>query len=75
MGSRFAERLSQTSGREGRGEVDRVGLQASRPSSESAFKRSCHVIELTSFLQADMNGLGKYLIGKVNAYAELLESA
>jgi hypothetical protein len=41
---------------------------------ESAIRRSCHVIELTAFLRDGMQGLDAYLIDKVRAYAELLES-
>jgi hypothetical protein len=39
-----------------------------------AIKRTCHVIEFTSHLQDDMNGLKEYLLSKVDRYALLLES-
>lgn len=41
---------------------------------EEAIRRTCHVIEFTAHLQADMRGLRDYLRGKVEAYASLLEA-
>ena len=41
---------------------------------KQAIKRSCHVVEMTAFLQPDLRGLEAYLGDKVRAYAELLES-
>lgn len=43
-------------------------------SIEAVIKRSCHVIELTAHLREGMQGFDDYLIDKVRAYAELLES-
>lgn len=41
---------------------------------ETAIRRSCHVVEITAHLRADLEGLDAYLRDKVRAYAELLES-
>jgi hypothetical protein len=41
---------------------------------EAAIKRSCHVIELTAHLRADLRGLDDYIRDKVGVYASLLES-
>lgn len=41
---------------------------------KQAIKRTCHVIEMTSHLQADLRKLGIYLNEKVASYAALLES-
>lgn len=51
-------------------------VTAARDHSEitEAIRRSCHVIEFTAYLQSDMRGLKEYLLGKVERYAELLES-
>ncbi len=39
-----------------------------------AIRRTCHAIEFTAHLQADMKGLVEYVLDKVQRYAELLES-
>jgi hypothetical protein len=39
-----------------------------------AIKRTCHAIEFTAYVQSDMRGLKKYLLEKVERYAELLET-
>lgn len=39
-----------------------------------AITRSCHVIEFTSFLRADLSGLDRYVLNKIGRYARLLES-
>jgi len=41
---------------------------------EAAITRSCHVIELTAHLQADLRGLDDYIRDKVGVYANLLET-
>lgn len=41
---------------------------------EAAIKRSCHVIELTAHLRADLRGLDNYIRDKVGVYASLLET-
>ncbi|MEX1363914.1 MAG: hypothetical protein AB1Z98_12355 [Nannocystaceae bacterium] len=41
---------------------------------DSALRRSCHVIEFTAHLQPDLRGLDDYIRGKVEVYANLLES-
>ena len=41
---------------------------------KQAIKRSCHVIEMTAFLQPDLRGLEAYLSDKIRVYAELLET-
>jgi hypothetical protein len=41
---------------------------------EDAIRRTCHVIEFTAHLQADMKGLAEYVLSKVDRYAEMLES-
>jgi hypothetical protein len=39
-----------------------------------AIRRTCHAVEFTAHLQADMKGLVEYVLGKVERYAEMLES-
>jgi hypothetical protein len=53
-----------------------VTLSASDSSKaiEDAIRRTCHVLEFTTFLQSDMHGLAPYLLDKVERYARLLES-
>lgn len=41
---------------------------------ESAIRRTCHAIEFTAHLQPDMKGLIEYILGKLERYAEMLES-
>lgn len=41
---------------------------------EDAIRRTCHAIEFTAHLQADMKGLVEYVLSKVERYAEMLES-
>lgn len=41
---------------------------------EVAIRRSCHVIEITAHVTPDLRGLADYLRGKVDVYADLLES-
>jgi hypothetical protein len=41
---------------------------------EDAIRRTCHVVEFTAHLQADMQGLREYLQQKVETYAALLET-
>lgn len=37
-------------------------------------RRSCHAVEFTAFIQADMRGLKEYILKKIERYALLLES-
>lgn len=41
---------------------------------DASIKRSCHVIELTAHLRADLRGLDDYIRDKVVVYANLLET-
>lgn len=41
---------------------------------EDVLRRTCHAIEFTAHLQADMKGLVEYILEKVERYAEMLES-
>ena len=39
-----------------------------------SMRRSCHAVEFTAFIQADMRGLKEYILRKIQRYALLLQS-
>lgn len=53
--------------------VTRAPSDALEAIAES-IRRTCHVIEFTAHLQADMRGLAEYILDKVERYAVMLES-
>ena len=52
-----------------------TGAASDNPKAlEEAIRRTCHAVEFTAHLQADMKGLAEYVLNKVERYAEMLES-